>query len=166
MRLSFFSRGEPTQAAPVAVPDDTTLPHDPNLIPSLLNEHRLLRAMLQSVREAAKARRYEVIKPLLAQFQEELKQHSQRKQARCFAYIERHVKQEQDSTLVRSMRASAAHTERMVSGFLQHYLSIPVGDANLKRFGRELDEAIAEFQHRQEFEEASFFPLYRSPDAC
>ncbi|HEX7964147.1 MAG TPA: hemerythrin domain-containing protein [Gammaproteobacteria bacterium] len=164
MRLSFFSRGEPAPASTPVAPDDTTLPYDPNLVPMLMDEHRILRAMLQSVREAAKVRRYEVIKPLLNQFHTELKQHAQRKSGRCFAYIERHIK-DHDSTLVRSMHASAAHTERMVSGFLQHYLSIPVGDANLRRFGRELDEAIAEFQQRLEFEETSLFPLYRPRDA-
>lgn len=150
-----FSRESSVAQAPAAIP------YDPELITVLLARQETLLDLLQAVRDAAKGRRYDEIPSLLASLKSGLDAYATLKEERCLTYLEQNLKEETGRSAVREMRGSATLTQRGLYAFLGHYLHLPISDANLKRFGRELDQVTQEFRERLEQETTTLHPLYR-----
>jgi hypothetical protein len=150
-----FSRESSVAQAPAAIP------YDPELITVLLARQETLLDLLQAVRDAAKGRRYDEIPSLLASLKSGLDAYATLKEERCLTYLEQNLKEETGRSAVREMRGSATLTQRGLYAFLGHYLHLPISDANLKRFGRELDQVTQEFRERLERETTTLHPLYR-----
>ncbi len=150
-----FSRPSPSVEIPAAIP------YDPELITVLLAKQETLLELLHTVRDAAKQRRYDDIPPLLASLKAGLDAYATMKEERCLTYLEQNLKEETGRTVVREMRGNATLTQRGLYAFLGHYLHLPINDANLKRFGRELDEVTREFRERLERETTTLHPLYQ-----
>lgn len=150
-----FSRESSVAQAPAAIP------YDPELITVLLARQETLLDLLQAVRDAAKGRRYDEIPSLLTSLKSGLDAYATLKEERCLTYLEQNLKEETGRSAVREMRGSATLTQRGLYAFLGHYLHLPISDANLKRFGRELDQVTQEFRERLERETTTLHPLYR-----
>ncbi|HEY1772719.1 MAG TPA: hypothetical protein VGH91_05960 [Gammaproteobacteria bacterium] len=150
-----FSRQSSTAQTPAAIP------YDPELITVLVARQETLLELLHTVRDAAKQRRYDDIPPLLATLKTGLDDYATLKEERCLIYLEQNLKEEAGRTVVREMRGNATLTQRGLYAFLGHYLHLPINDANLKRFGRELDEMTREFRERLEREAMTLHLLYQ-----
>ena len=146
---------------PAAAQSPAAIPYDPELITVLVARQETLLDLLNEVRDAAKQGRYDDISPLLASLKAGLDAYATLKEERCLTYLEQNLKEETGRTVVREMRGSATLTQRGLYAFLGHYLHLPISDANLKRFGRELDEVTREFRERLDRETTSLHPLYQ-----
>jgi|SRR6185312_7185273 len=155
MFSKLFSRQSPRAQVPAAIP------YDPELITVLVAKQETLLDLLHSVRHAAKQRRYDDIPTLLTSLKAGLDAYATLKEERCLTYLEQNLKDDTGRTVMREMRGSATLTQRGLYAFLGHYQHLPINDANLKRFGRELDEVTQEFRQRLERETTTLHPLYR-----
>jgi hypothetical protein len=155
--------GNPFSRQIVAVAAPAAIPYDPELITILLARQETLLGLLQEVRDAAKQRRYDEIHPLLAQLKAALDAYATQKEERCLSYLEQNLRDEAGRTVVKDIRGSATLTQRGLYVFLGHYQNLPINDANLKRFGRELDEVTREFRERLDRESGAMHPLYQPP---
>lgn len=162
-RKSHKQDSKPEDVQPPAPRAD--VPYDPSLVTALTMQHRALGLLLVTAASAAQQGRFEEVAETLAQFKRELTEHLKREKEQLEPYLAAHLRGEDGKTVLRELHSSTVHIERSVEGFLSHYLSYPVGERNVMRFGIEISGVSEEFCDRIEGEEAQFYTLYLAPDA-
>lgn len=166
MLMSFFSRKAKQDGvadAAGAAPRD--LPYDPALVAALTLEHRSLVSLLVRAKALAQRESYGEAMDTLQEFSQGLAGHLKRESAELHPYLTAHLKGEDRDRILREMRASSAHVEKAVEGFLKHYAGYPVGERNVGIFVMEIDGVSEEFCERIEKEEATVYTLYVPPEA-
>ena len=166
MLMSFFSRKAKQagmQAPAGAEPHE--LPYDPSLVAALTLEHRSLVSLLVRAKALALRESYGEAMDTLHEFSQGLAEHLKRESAALHPYLTAHIKGEDRDRILREMRASSAHVEKAVEGFLKHYAGYPVGERNVGMFVMEIDGVSEEFCERIEKEEATIYTLYVPPEA-
>lgn len=156
MPFHFLTRKYATSSS-----EDAPPPYDPALINVLEADHTTLMVLLQQARQAAKTARYVDVSASLMRFELAYRIHLGRKEQLLMPYLEHHLQAEEGKTRLRNLAGSGNLTQRSVEVFLRHYEAYPVSERNLHRFGRELDQLIAELGYRLATETGFLHVLYR-----
>lgn len=135
------------------------VPYKENLIPTLLNEHRVLLKIYSDTLEAAKKGDTGLTKLKLSKFKELFKTHLTKESVFLYTYLNQSLNNDDTVNLVNSMKTEMHGIGGAVNDFLELY----TGDEAVidGKFITELEGIGAALVQRIQSEESQLYPTYK-----
>jgi hypothetical protein len=142
----------------------TRIAYDPRLVARLTGEHRMLRDGLGRVRELAIAHRLDQLGCEIRRYHRALARHLLAENVLLYTYLAHCLKgAPAPAGIVRGMHDEMACIGRAAAAFFERHARTGVDADRIDAFLLEFERVAATLIERIEREEASLYPLYRSP---
>lgn len=165
----FWSRKKPeepkTSSKPVkssgGVGIHRTIKYNPQLISSLMDEHRALLEIYGKVQRALDTKEYLAVAELLAEFRTSLKAHLLKEHIELYIYLEYALRDDRQAfDYMHSLRMEMDQISAQVMGFLHNYQATPVMAENARQFQEQLQKIAPVLKRRIRQEEETLYTLY------
>lgn len=160
--------GQPKQASASgggAVASGTQLHYDPNLVPSLVADHRALAGIFGEVVAALEQKNMARAKEKLGEFGDALRGHLLKENVRFYVYLQHSLEGDnENAAIMHEFRREMQHIGKAVADFLHKYTAEGEWDEKMwQSFQQEAGGIGKVLTKRIETEENILYPLYLPP---
>lgn len=156
---------EPAKAATPAesgVAAGTQLHYDPNLVPNLVSDHRILLGIFGEIAVAMEQKNMIRTKEKLGEFGDALRGHLLKENVRFYVYLQHSLEGDaENAAIMHEFRREMQHIGKAVADFLHKYTAEGEWDGRMwQGFQQEVGGIGKVLTKRIETEENSLYPLY------
>ena len=149
-----------------AMAPGTQLRFDDQLIPKLLDDHKVLLHLFSEISSAYERRNFKVLSNKLEVFSDGLRSHLLLENIKLYVYLKHVLKSDEESTVImNTFRQEMKEIGKAVNGFVNKYGNKEWDEDMKASFHDDITKIGAVFTRRIETEEESLYPLYMHPNA-
>lgn len=140
----------------------TFLHYDPNLVPGLVADHKMLLGIFGEIVAASNQKNMAQLKEKLGDFGDALLGHLLKENVRFYVYLQHNLESDPDnSAIMRDFRKEMQHIGKVVADFLHKYTAEGSWSETMwQEFQREVDGIGKVLVKRIQTEENVLYPLY------
>jgi len=139
----------------------TTIQYSPELVDSLLEDHKNILALYGDIKTAFEEKRYNDVSSMLNTFKSGLTAHLLTENVRLYIYLERSFESDTSSReLIHGFRHEMDGIAKVALSFLKKYETIGVDEDLSAHFGKDFETIGKVLVERIQKEEGVLYPLY------